>query len=60
MYGYQFYESVKDPSIWNKTKNIIGKVGSHTLEFIESVAHDVAVEAAKEVIAVAAWKNLNM
>lgn len=32
-----------------KTKNIVGKVGNHTLEFVEGVAHDVAVEFAKVV-----------
>lgn len=57
MQGYQFYESIQEPSIWEKTKSIVGKVGNHTLGFIETVAHDVAVEAAKEAIAVAAWKN---
>lgn len=55
--GYQFIESIREPSIWEKTKAVVGKVGNHTLGFIETVAHDVAVEAAKETIAVAAWKN---
>ncbi len=51
--GYQFIESVREPSVWEKTKSIAGKVGNHTLNFIESVAHDVAVEAGKEAIKVA-------
>ncbi len=51
--GYQFIESVREPSIWEKTKSIAGKVGNHTLNFIESVAHDVAVEAGKEAVKVA-------
>lgn len=55
--GYQFIESIREPSVWEKTKSIVGKVGNHTLGFIEGVAHDVAVEAAKEAIAVAKWKN---
>ncbi len=55
--GYQFIESVREPSIWDKTKSIVGKVGNHTLDFIESVAHDVAVEAGKEAVAVAMLKN---
>lgn len=59
MHGYQFYESIQDPSIWEKTKSIVGKVGNHTLGFIESVAHDIAVEAAKEAVKIAAWKNIN-
>lgn len=50
--GYQFAESVREPSIWEKTKTIVSKVGNHTLGFIEGVAHDVAVEAGKEAIKV--------
>lgn len=56
--GYQFIESIREPSIWNKTKSIAGKVGNHTLNFIESVAHDVAVESAKELVKVAALKSI--
>ena len=48
--GHKFIDSVKEPTIWNKTKSIINKVGNHTLEFVENVAHDVAVESAKELI----------
>ena len=48
--GHKFIDSVKEPTIWNKTKSIINKVGNHTLEFVESVAHDVAVESAKELV----------
>jgi len=51
--GYQFAESVREPSIWEKTKSIAAKVCNHTINFIESVAHDVAVEAGKEAIKVA-------
>lgn len=54
--GYQFIESVKDPSIGG-TKTIAGKVGNHTINFIENVAHDVAVETAKEAIAITMFKN---
>ncbi len=28
--GHKFIESIKDEGVWNKTKNIIGKVGNHT------------------------------
>lgn len=48
--GHKFIESIKDEGVWNKTKNIVEKVGNHTLGFIESVAHDVAVESAKQFI----------
>lgn len=37
---------------WEKTKTIANKVGNHTIEFMEGVAHDVAVEFAKEFIAI--------
>lgn len=55
--GYQFIESVREPSIWEKTKSIVGKVGNHTLGFIENVAHDVAIEVAKEATMATIWKN---
>lgn len=48
--GYQFIESIREPSIWEKTKSITGKIGNHTLGFIEKVAHDIAVVSAKEAI----------
>lgn len=51
--GYQFIESVREPTIWSRTKSIAAKVGNHTLGFIEGIAHDVAVEAGKEAIKVA-------
>lgn len=48
--GYQFYESIQPEPIWQKTKTILKHVGVHSLNFIESVAHDVAVECAKQII----------
>lgn len=48
--GHKFYETIQPESVWNKTKSIVGKIGNHTLGFIESVAHDVAVESAKEFV----------
>lgn len=48
--GYQFYESIQPEPIWQKTKTILKQVGVHSLNFIESVAHDVAIECAKQVI----------
>lgn len=56
--GYQFIESVREPSVWKKTKVIASKVGNHTLGFIESVAHDVAVEASKTAINAIMWENV--
>ena len=48
--GYQFYESIQPEPIWQKTKTILKHVGVHSLNFIESVAHDVAIECAKQII----------
>ncbi len=31
IYGHNFYDSIKDDTLWNKTKNIIGNVGNHTV-----------------------------
>lgn len=50
--GHQFYESIQPEPIWDKTKTVVSKVGIHTLSFIESVAHDVAVEAGKQAVTI--------
>lgn len=47
--GHKFIDATEPESVWKKTKGIVGKVGNHTLEFVEGVAHDVAVEYAKTV-----------
>lgn len=51
-HGQKFYESIQSDPIWGKTKNVIKKVGVHSLEFIESVAHDFIVESGKQAISV--------
>lgn len=48
--GHVFSQNVGNPSVWDKTKKIISKVGNHTLNFIEDVAHDIAVETSKEMV----------
>ena len=48
--GHQFLDSIRPEPIWDKTKTVIGKVGVHTLNFIENVAHDIAVESGKEMV----------
>lgn len=48
--GHQFYEAVKPESIWVQTKKVIKQVGTHTLIFIETTAHDIAIEYAKTLI----------
>lgn len=50
--GHQFYETIQSDTIWNKTKSVVSKVGVHTLNFIEGVAHDVAVESAKQAVTI--------
>ena len=48
--GHKFLESIRPQSVWDKTKSIISKVGSHTLEFIEDTAQKIAIEYAKSLI----------
>ena len=50
--GHQFLETVRPEPIWNKTKSVVSKVGVHTLGFIEGVAHDIAVESAKQAVTI--------
>lgn len=51
--GHRFLSTVKPDTIWNKTKSVAGKIGVHTLGFIEGVAHDMAVESAKQAVTIA-------
>lgn len=51
--GHQFLATVKSETIWRKTKSVVSKVGVHTLGFIEGVAHDMAVESAKQAVTIA-------
>lgn len=51
--GHQFLETVRPKPIWDKTKSVVSKVGVHTLGFIEEIAHDIAVESAKQAVSVA-------
>lgn len=46
--GHQFYESIQPDTIWDKTKAVINKVGVHSIRFVANVAHDIAVESAKQ------------
>lgn len=47
--GYQFYESIQPETVWDKTKHIVKQVGVHSLEFIETVVHDIAIDTAKQI-----------
>ena len=57
MRGYQFAETVREPTVWEKTKSIANRIGNHTLGFIEGIAHDVAVEMGKQAIAISMTGN---
>lgn len=48
--GHRFIEAIRPESVWEKTKNVVGKVGNHTLGFIEDTAQKVAIESAKHMI----------
>lgn len=50
--GHQFYESIQPENVWIKTKNIISKVGSHALNFVEQTAQMVAAESAKQAVTI--------
>ena len=51
--GHRFIETVKEPTIWEKTKSVAKKVGNHTIGFLEGTAHDIAVESAKQAVSIA-------
>lgn len=53
-YGIQLLEKIRPESTWSKIKTVMKQTGIHTLEFIESVAHDIAVESAKQAVTVMA------
>lgn len=55
--GHQFLASVRPESIWSKTKSVVSKVGVHTLGFVEGVAHDIAVESAKQAVTIMMMKQ---
>lgn len=57
--GHQFLATVRPEPIWNKTKSIISQIGVHTLGFIEGVAHDIAVESAKQAVTIMMTQNNN-
>ena len=54
--GHKFYSTIQPESIWEKTKSIINKVGNHTLNFIETIAHDIAIESAKQAVTITMTK----
>lgn len=57
MLGHNFYDSVKDDNVWNKTKNLVFAAGNHTINFIEETAQKVAVASVQQAVAVMMTKN---
>lgn len=55
--GHSFYNSIKPENVWKKTKNIVNKVGVHTLNFIEDTAQKIAVNSATALITTALNPN---
>lgn len=55
--GHQFLSNIRPQPIWEKTKSIVSKIGNHTLGFIEGVAHDIAVESAKQAVTIMMTQN---
>lgn len=49
-YEIQLLEKIRPEPMWNKIKTAMKQTGIHTLEFIEGVAHDIAVESAKQAV----------
>ena len=52
IYGHDFYNSIQEDTIWNKTKSVVAQVGNHTLKFIEDTAQKIAVESAKQAVSI--------
>lgn len=50
--GIQLLEKIRPETTWTKIKSAMKHTGIHTIEFIESVAHDVAVESAKQAVTI--------
>lgn len=50
--GHQFFGTIQPQPLWDKTKSVVTKIGVHTLAFIEGVAHDIAVESAKQAVSI--------
>lgn len=49
-YSTQLIEKIRPESTWDKTKSIAGKVGNHTLSFIEDTAQKIAITSAASFI----------
>lgn len=48
--GHQFLESIREPTAWEKTKNIASAIGNHSLKFLEDTAQKIAVEMGKTLV----------
>lgn len=57
MLGHNFYESVKDETVWEKTKKLAASAGNHTLHFLEETAQKIAVATVQQAVTVAITKK---
>lgn len=42
--GHEFLERIKEPSIWEKTRTIAGKIGAASLSIISQIASDIIIK----------------
>lgn len=46
--GQEYLQALKDDTIWNKTKETAGKVGSWTFDLVKQIAIELAKEEVKK------------
>lgn len=56
-YGIQLLNAIRPMDAWNKKKSIIKQVGNHSLKFVEETAQMVAIELAKQTVAIMMSQN---
>lgn len=42
--GHEFLESIKEPSVWEKTKSVAAKAGATSLSIISQIASEIIVK----------------
>lgn len=48
--GHEFLETIRENKVWNKTKNILGKVGSGSFALVSQVASTILTDLASAYI----------
>jgi hypothetical protein len=46
--GHEFLSTLRDPTVWEKTKEVAGKAGGGGLQVMLEIGRTIIVEAAKE------------